>query len=1455
MEEFVQYESLDYGCYSINGEDLPYTENVKYDAAEFNKLYMRRVRLPDGKSNVIYLMSDSFENALTMISSQHFYALSKYRRIYYPIFKTGRFMRRMYRINLRKQKPERDKAIKEIAKKVPFNSRILPNKMTENIYFVTSDLYQAFKNIGEKLPIKRLYTEFLPEYIDTIKSMTPEKSKEDKSNSNNRILIIDAEHFGFKQGAPLAENKTNPLFLIYLAYLRTRNLSKIPMDIDVLICSKTMFMKFNPTQLTSDKWTKFRNFLFRLINANLDEYTDNLTDEEKSELEEDNKSVTNIVNETISPYTKNVDASTKVVLQNAVQTKLRKEVSVKAQLNEEIKLATGMKPVDGEAKKTILQTNLGKSPMTKQQEEFMKTLGAYSSLTQDTGMFEDDDDDYEEWEDEIEDDTMEILQNDKEVAEEVLDEIQDHTVPMKRSTSPVNSKRDEKLREQQKKVIVGSETIEEILNRDADHVKIETDNKSAVMHTANENMKQIQFANFDKTYIDKLYMKDLVACFDSLKDKDNPFFITNIDIHDTSTTLDFKETWTVTVRDDTNKRFVIKVDIPKFKDDRFMYIHGTRYIILKQNFYNPLVKDTPDTVILTTNYNKVTIKRVATKSLSSIERIFSLIKKTSDTEVFRVGDSSSTNLRYISSLEFDEIGRRLFSFKVPGCELYFSRKYLEENYDVKTDDDEFMIGMEGNKAIIINEDTGLDRNGRTIIQIIEDHLPADYREKYDSIKGPSQSMYVQNKMAGEFIPIVTTLIVWIGLSKTLDEMGINWKFDANAKKVPKNNPGKKYIRFSDGVLEYEAKTYAELILNGLAKMHPEQYTFSDFDTEAGYEEFVYSQWGSYNGINELINFKEFLIDPITKQVCKDMMLPDDPAGLLIHAVKLLSDNAFVSKANDKSYRVRSIETIPAILYGCLAAQYKVYVKSGRRTPMTLNQNCVIQKLIMEKTVEAYSTLNPVVEVGKTHTISTKGYKGSNSEHSYDEEKRSYDPTAVGKIAITSSPDANIGINRALVIEPTISSARGYRDQVEDVDDLSDVNLFAPTEMLTPGTIRGDDPIRSAIAVKQSGHIVPVENAVPSLISNGFDEALQFHLSDDFVINAEEDGEVVEVNEKTGFVMVKYKSGRNKALPLNPEMVYNSGAGFYLSNQLVPVHMKVGEKFKKDEPLAYHPKYFTYSKMNGLRFTLGPLCKVAICSSYNTYEDAGICTESLSERMKSAIVYMVEGKFKRNHNILSMIKVGDHVNIGDSLITFDTSVEDTELAKFISKLSDEDANILTEESQQTIKTMHAGKVVAIKVYTLLPPESLSPSLGKVVKEHFDAAESKKKFLEKYDKSEGTLKAGYLMTDSTEPIKDRYNSIKGRKGIDVLIEVYIEHEELMGVGDKIALYGPNKQIVSQIVPKGFEPYSEFRPDEEISVFCAPGNVSRRMTISTVPIMAIGKVMVELKRKVKETIKYSK
>ena len=53
-------------------------------------------------------------------------------------------------------------------------------------------------------------------------------------------------------------------------------------------------------------------------------------------------------------------------------------------------------------------------------------------------------------------------------------------------------------------------------------------------------------------------------------------------------------------------------------------------------------------------------------------------------------------------------------------------------------------------------------------------------------------------------------------------------------------------------------------------------------------------------------------------------------------------------------------------------------------------------------------------------------------------------------------------------------------------------------------------------------MIPVEKASPVLISNGSEQVIQYHLSNDFVVTAEEKGVVKEINQKLGLMIVEYQ---------------------------------------------------------------------------------------------------------------------------------------------------------------------------------------------------------------------------------------------------------------------------------------------------------------------------------------------
>ena len=60
---------------------------------------------------------------------------------------------------------------------------------------------------------------------------------------------------------------------------------------------------------------------------------------------------------------------------------------------------------------------------------------------------------------------------------------------------------------------------------------------------------------------------------------------------------------------------------------------------------------------------------------------------------------------------------------------------------------------------------------------------------------------------------------------------------------------------------------------------------------------------------------------------------------------------------------------------------------------------------------------------------------------------------------------------------------------------------------------------------------------------------------------------------------------------------------------------------------------------------------------------------------------------------------------------------------------------------------------------------------------------------------------------------------------------------------------KSVICEVIPEGYEPYSEFRPNEEISSCLGGSAILKRQTPSIILTMLGNKIIVELKRKLKE------
>ena len=213
------------------------------------------------------------------------------------------------------------------------------------------------------------------------------------------------------------------------------------------------------------------------------------------------------------------------------------------------------------------------------------------------------------------------------------------------------------------------------------------------------------------------------------------------------------------------------------------------------------------------------------------------------------------------------------------------------------------------------------------------------------------------------------------------------------------------------------------------------------------------------------------------------------------------------------------------------------------------------------------------------------------------------------------------------------------------------------------------------------------------------------------------------------------------------------------------------------------------------------------------------------------------------DIERVVKVGDEIEIGDPLVVFGLgNTGDKAVDNFLKAFGDDNA---LEGVKRSVRSVHAGRVVDVRMYTNKSMDKLSPSLFEIFDEYFKTNIKKRKVLDKHDKTNSVYKLDTLYSLPTEPLKTP--SIKGIN-CDVMIEVYIEHEDEASVGDKLVVYGASKQVLSEVVPQGLEPYAESTPNEEISMFVAPSSILKRM-IPSLTITASGnKVLLELKRQMR-------
>ena len=1073
-----------------------------------------------------------------------------------------------------------------------------------------------------------------------------------------------------------------------------------------------------------------------------------------------------------------------------------------------------------------------------------------------------------------EDITQHNVEQELEKDVELLKQISQQNKPVAAKQS-ASSKRDEMLREKQAELEVRGKSIKELLETVTEDVKIEVNDISNSVETINKNVTDIRFPNINKAYIENVMEKDIINSIMCMNDKSIPVYIRSIKVEDTSDISNLKDTYTIELEDSLRVRHRLVFDVPKYVENRFLYLGGNRKYVNNQQMLLPIVKTAPDTVQLVSSYNKIYMKRYGNKVSATNEKLKKALGLPNCGARVIPGKFDTENKQYVTTIDYDDLSKLYKEIHVGDIKISFNQADIRKeildakikNLEGKLDVDYLPIGvtrkgravfycidLHKNTVVEMNLDGSTIDTGKQLIEFI-----LNKSSKLEELVGDQTAgkkyMYNRATIMKKEVPIILLLAYFDGLDAIMRRANVKHYFSDTRPRVDMDET---VIEFADGYLVFSQKPYENtLLMNGLLDVPTKNYSYDTFNDQIALQSVFETMFGRRNIANAFGNFKDNFIDPMTLEILQRLSLPTDLTGMVLYGNNLLADNQYMPETDLRLYRTRSAEVISGIVYKQIAKAYEQYKDTAHFSnpkKISIPRNAIIKDVMKQQIIEDYSELNPVSELQKLHGCTKKGPSGCNLAEAYTEEQRSFHNSMTGVFTISSSPDANVGVQRVLTLEPPITDVRGLIDNKTmdgRIDEYKDVNLFGPAEMLNTTSARHDDSMRIAMATKQFTHLTPIAVSSPSLVTNGSEQSVQYHLSKDWVFVAQEDGKVVELDEANGLMIVEYKSGKTDAISIGTKIAKNGAGGFYLSKKLIP-NLKVGQSFKKNDILAQDRDFFTNNQTFGNKFNVGSLQKVALLSSAMTFEDSSYITKKVSRDMASEIVMSKQAVLGPNTNVDYMVKIGDRVQTGDELIRFERSFDEDALNAFLFKVGQDMKEEITMSSKDRIKTKYTGIIEDIKIYSSVDLDELSPSLRKIVNGYYNQIKAKKKILDKYD-TDGNdiIKCGMLFNEPTSKVEVNINGMfKGAKlNEGVLIEFYIRVHDELGVGDKLVFFSALKSIVGTVIPEGEEAYTLFRPEEKIGAVLSCNSLISRGVTSCPLMMVSNKLLIELSRQLKD------
>ena len=667
-----------------------------------------------------------------------------------------------------------------------------------------------------------------------------------------------------------------------------------------------------------------------------------------------------------------------------------------------------------------------------------------------------------------------------------------------------------------------------------------------------------------------------------------------------------------------------------------------------------------------------------------------------------------------------------------------------------------------------NQFYSVHRGSETPMGRLEDVL------KLEKAKMPID--FSEVRVFSKYIPTGLVLSYYLGFRGLLALLEIPYR-TVQARKQKNLEEHEFAISFRDVSYIFSTKyRIPTLVLAGLLEYEKilKMYDSKEFDHKAVYLNVLMAKQMSAIYISELDQMEYGFVDPISKEILEDMKEPTTFTGLILRSTELLTTYHHPSSQARSAMRERGYERFAGVVYKEImtAIRQSRNKGTGVRSKISMSPFEVWNAILKDNSVKIVEDINPIQNLKESEVITYSG-TGGRDKDSMTKETRAFMEDDVGIVSESTVDSSAVGTIAYLSANPNYKNLRGL---MKEEKDKNPTNLVSTSALISPASFN-DNPKRVMFITTQHSHTIASPAYRQPHLRTGYEFVVGKRTGKMFSTAARMDGKVVSITEKG--IIVEYVNGDRDGIELG--RVYGRAEGTVYPHDIV-TPLKMGEKFKKDDIIAYNTKFFEpdFIDPKNIILKINRVVNTAFIESSETHEDSSAISEELSGMFQTEVSKTKSFVVKFKENVSHVRKPGEKVGPKDILLY----IED-EITANTGHFSEQSLEVLKRKAATAPRAGLMGVVERIEVYYHGDKRDMTASLKKLA-----------------DKSDSDL--AMICKSTNKPVVTgavtEEHRVKGNSlDIDTAeIRIYLTVKNGTGVGDKAVFGHQMKSTTAEVIP---------------------------------------------------------